>query len=410
MLTISVLGPTELRRDGTRIPLASGKTSELLVRLALDAGVTVRADRLIEDLWGADVDATARNTLQAKASILRRALGDAAVLSGGRGGYTLEVDPGAVDAVVVDAVVVVEMATAANAQRGAGDPRAAAEACARALALFRGEILADAGDGEWLLPHRARLEEVRLGLMQDGLSARIDLGAAAEVVGELEALVVQHPLREGLWALLITALYRSGRQGDALAAYRSIREKLADELGLDPGPELQQLEQRVLLRDPALDGPVDLDPRRAHPRADQTVRDLSERSAATDLAPQTRPLPGNLPTLSAGLVGRHGELDEIRDLLAGHRLVTLVGPAGVGKTRLAIEVARGQHQPDGGWLVRLENAGRRPRCRSPWASRSPSQARRRRCWSIGFEAATCCWCWTTVSTSATRSPTSPTAC
>src|SRR5664279_2615860 len=104
MLTISVLGPTELRRDGTRIPLASGKTSELLVRLALDAG------------------ATARNTLQAKASILRRALGDAAVLSGGRGGYTLEVDPGA-----VDAVVVVEMATAANAQRGAGDPRAIAE-------------------------------------------------------------------------------------------------------------------------------------------------------------------------------------------------------------------------------------------------------------------------------------------
>ena len=159
-----------------------------------------------------------------------------------------------------------------------------------------------------------------------------------------------------MWALLITALYRSGRQGDALAAYRSIRDKLADELGLDPGPELQALEQRVLLRDPALDGPVDLDPRRADPRADQAVRDLSERSAAPDLAPEPRQPPGNLPTLSAGLVGRHGEVAEIRDLLAGHRLVTLVGPAGVGKTRLAIEAARGQHQSDGGWLVRLDNA------------------------------------------------------
>ena len=133
MLTISVLGPTELRRDGVRIPLASGKTTELLVRLALDAGVTVRADRLIEDLWGADADVTARNTLQAKASILRRALGDAAALSGGRGGYTLDIDARA-----VDALVVVELAAAVTAQRGTADPRAMEQACTRALALFRG--------------------------------------------------------------------------------------------------------------------------------------------------------------------------------------------------------------------------------------------------------------------------------
>src|SRR5664279_1619237 len=128
MLTIAVLGPTELRRDGVRIPLPSGKTTELLVRLALDAGVTVRADRLIEDLWGADADVTARNTLQAKASILRRALGGAAVLPGGRGGYTLEIDGGA-----IDALVVVEMAAAVTAQRGAADARATAEACALSL-------------------------------------------------------------------------------------------------------------------------------------------------------------------------------------------------------------------------------------------------------------------------------------
>src|SRR5664279_2480401 len=131
MLTISVLGPTELRRDGVRVPLASGKTTELLIRLALDAGVTVRADRLIEDLWGADADATARNTLQAKASILRRALGDAAVLSGGRGGYTLDIDAGA-----VDALVMLEMAAAVTALRGTADPRAIEHACTQALALF----------------------------------------------------------------------------------------------------------------------------------------------------------------------------------------------------------------------------------------------------------------------------------
>ncbi len=259
------------------------------------------------------------------------------MLSGGRGGYVLDVDPEA-----IDALAVVRLADTARTLRNDGDAARAVQVCTQALAMFRGEIFADGGDGEWLMPHRTRWEELRLGLIEDVLASRLDLGAAADVVGELEALVDQHPMREGLWALLITALYRSGRPGDALAAYRRIKDQIADELGLDPGPELQAIEQRVLLRDPTLDRSAGPDPRRTPP---------PERPAAA----ATRE-PGNLPTLSAGLVGRQDEQGEITALLAGHRLVTLVGPAGVGKTRLAIEVARGLHHPDGEWLVRLENA------------------------------------------------------
>ena len=118
--------------------------------------------------------------------------------------------------------------------------------------MFGGEILSAAGDGDWVIPHRARLEEVRLGLVEDQLAARLDLGASGEVIGELEALVSVHPLREGLWALLMVALYRDGRQADALATYQRARTWLADELGLDPGRQLQQLEHQILVHDPSL--------------------------------------------------------------------------------------------------------------------------------------------------------------
>ena len=147
--------------------------------------------------------------------------------------------------------------------------------------MFRGEILSGAGDGEWVLPHRARLEEVRLGLVEDQLAARLDLGAAGDVIGELEALVRVHPLREGLWELLMVALYRDGRQADALATYQRVRSTLADELGLDPGPQLQQLEQQILVHDPALGVPS------------STVRALGPDEPV-----------GNLPSMSAELVGR----------------------------------------------------------------------------------------------------------
>ncbi|GIF22537.1 putative ATPase/DNA-binding SARP family transcriptional activator [Actinoplanes tereljensis] len=293
MLTVAVLGPLSVRRDGVPVAVPSGKTTEVLIRLALEAGRPVRAAALIEDLWDG---AASPNALQAKVSKLRRVLGDPGLVSGDALGYTLHVAPGEVDALRVLA-----------------DPDAVA-----GLALFAGdEILPDAGEGAWVQPWRARLADARLRLAELSFAVRLD-GA---VVGELEALVAAHPLREELWRLLITALYRDGRQGDALATFRRARTVLADELGVDPGPLLRALERQILVQDAAL-------------------------------------APGNLPALSSSLIGREGDLTAVAGLLAGSRLVTVVGPAGVGKTRLAVEVARGS----GGWLVRLDTAG------SVWAA------------------------------------------
>jgi predicted ATPase/DNA-binding SARP family transcriptional activator len=329
VLAVSVLDVVELHRDDERIAVRPGKTTEVLVRLALEAGVMVRTDRLIEDLWADEAVATARNVLQTKVSRLRRALGDAAQVTGTSAGYTLEVDPSA-----VDALEVLRLAEQAAAFRGAGDPSAALETCATALSLFGGEILSAAGDGDWVIPYRARLEEARLGLIEDQLAARLDLGASSEVIGALEGLVSEHPLREGLWTLLMVALYRDGRQADALATYQRARNRLADELGLDPGLQLQQIEHQILVHDPALGVPS---------------------STARRLGPD-RPA-GNLPSISADLVGRENEVAAIADLLADGRLIEIVGPGGVGKTAVAISVGRRLSSSDAVvWLARLETA------------------------------------------------------
>ncbi len=333
MIAVSVLDVVELRRDGERIPVRAGKTTEVLVRLALEAGVMVRTERLIEDLWADQAASTARNVLQTKVSRLRRALGDSALVTGTSAGYTLEVDPTA-----VDALEVLRLAEQASALRSAGDPSAALETCTTALAMFQGEILSAAGDGDWVIPYRARLEEVRLALIEDQLAARLDLGASSEVIGELEGLVSMHPLREGLWALLMVALYRDGRQADALATYQRVRNRLADELGLDPGRQLQQLEHQILIHHPSLGLPA------------STVRGLGPDRPA-----------GNLPSILADLVGRETDVAAVADLLAGGRLVEIVGPGGVGKTAVAIATGHRLSSadgvaPGGVWLARLETA------------------------------------------------------
>jgi DNA-binding SARP family transcriptional activator len=234
---------------------------------------------------------------------LRRALGDAAVVSGGPSGYSLDIDPSS-----VDATEVLRVADAAKGLLDSGDARSALQVGDRALAMFRGDtVLCDAGDGEWLIPYRVRLAEVRLGLVEDQLAARMELGADQDVIGELEGLVVLHPLRERMWELLVTALYRAGRQADALTAYQRVKRQLSDELGLDPGPRLRRLEQQILVQDLSLGVPA---------------------------------RPGNLPSMSAELVGRETELAALSDLLAGERLVEIVGPEGVGKTAVAIAVGR----------------------------------------------------------------------
>ena len=218
MLRISVLGPVEVRRDGWLIPMPAGKTSELLVRLALDAGLVVSADRLVEDLWADDAIRTRRNTLQSKVSQLRRALADPALVASGDTGYRLVVDPSGVDALAV----LRRTADAAELIRTGDDP-AAVELCAATLSMYRGEVLP--GAGEWAAPHRARLDAARLTLLEIRLAARLRLGGDGDVIGDVEAAVAAHPYQESLWGLLITALYRAGRQADALAAYRRVRAR-----------------------------------------------------------------------------------------------------------------------------------------------------------------------------------------
>lgn len=332
---MAVLGPVRLVRDGAPLHLPAGKTTEVLVRLALAAGTKVTTGRLIEDLWSGHAHEVAPNTLQAKVSKLRRVLGSALV-QGDRAGYTLAVDP-----CCVDALEVLRLAASATALREAGEGEAAEHACATALGLFRGEVLPDAGDGEWPDPYRARLQEARLQLTEDHLLAQLERGAAGQLIGDLESLVLEHPLREGFWRLLITALYRVGRQADALAAYRRVQNQLRDELGLDPGPALQALEHQVLVQDVALAGSTGT---RTVPRPSSTEG----------------PVLGNVSGPAVPLIGRQLDRDRLRALVDEHPLVTIVGPAGVGKTRLAIEVARATSPPGGAWLVRLEDARTEP--------------------------------------------------
>lgn len=244
MLTVAVLGAVEARRDGERLSVPAGKTTELLVRLALEAGSRVRVDALLEDLWPTTAG---RNTLQSKVSQLRRALGGKDLVVGEDDTYRLAVEPDG-----VDAIHVVNLARQASAARRAGDAKTALDKASEGLRLFRGEIFID--DGGWAAPHRGRLEEVRLALLEDVMAARVDLGSGGELVGELETLVTQHPLRERLWGSLMTALYRGGRQADALAAYGRVRRLLVDELGIEPGPDLRTLEQQLLQQSTVLGG------------------------------------------------------------------------------------------------------------------------------------------------------------
>jgi DNA-binding SARP family transcriptional activator len=244
-LELRLLGPLEALRDGQAVTLGGAKPRALLAVLALDLGRVVSVDRLVEALWPGDPPDSAGHAVQVYVSQLRKALGP--VIATRPPGYVLELERESVDLHMFS-----RLAVEAREALQAGSPETAEASLRDALALWRGPALADFAYEPFAQNEIARLEELRTAVLEERIEADLALGRHAELVSELEALVQAHPLRERPRRQLMLALYRSGRQADALAAYRAARETLLDELGLDPGPELKELEAAILRQDESL--------------------------------------------------------------------------------------------------------------------------------------------------------------
>jgi DNA-binding SARP family transcriptional activator len=244
-LEVRLLGPIEVERDGEPAALGGQKPRTLFAVLALEPGRVVSVDRLVEALWPGDPPDTAGHAIQVYVSQLRKALGP--VIATRAPGYVLELDPER-----VDAHRITRLAQEGRAALEGGEPEAAEVALREALALWRGPALADFLYEPFAQTQIARFEELRTVVVEERIEADLALGRHVELVSELEALVQAERLRERPRAQLMLALYRSGRQADALAAYRDARETLVEELGIDPGPELRELEAAILRQDESL--------------------------------------------------------------------------------------------------------------------------------------------------------------
>jgi predicted ATPase/DNA-binding SARP family transcriptional activator/tetratricopeptide (TPR) repeat protein len=319
-MEIRVLGPVEVVPDGQVRSLPGGGERELLALLGLSAGRVVAVPVLVDALWGEALPAHPGNALQVRVSKLRRALTAAgapsALVVTRPPGYLLDVDRDRVDALRFTDQVAAARAAADT------DPATATQRYREALALWRGPALAEFADSAWAGPETARLVALQLAAREELIDLELAAGRHTDVLGDLEQLTAAHPLRERLHARLMLALYRAGRQADALAAYQRARTVLDVELGLEPGAELRELQEAILQQRPDL---------RAPPRA--PASSVPEVTAPT---PPTLRLPARLTSF----LGREADVDRVGGLLRAARLVTVTGPGGVGKTSLALEAAR----------------------------------------------------------------------
>jgi DNA-binding SARP family transcriptional activator len=350
-LEFGILGPLEVRCGGRQIELRRVKERTLLAMLLLQVNQVVSIDHLATGLWEDAEAPRPPATLRFHVSRLRQALAGAGVaaeqvlVTGGRA-YVLKVPAESVDSWRF------EQLAATGRRQLVGDPVGAADALGAALALWRGRVLADLSFAAAIEPEVVRLEEARLSVLEDWVEAELCCGHHNELVGELEQLVTESPLRERLWGQRMVALYRCGRQAEALRAYEDLRVLLREELGIRPSPMLQQLERAVLEQDPALDrppptqrAPADATPPEAtSPPGEPAARqEPSGRDGSRIRFPARLALQALLP-----FHGRAAQFESLlqawKDVATGGRRVVLVsGEAGIGKTRLAAEVARHAH-------------------------------------------------------------------
>ena len=340
MVQFRLLGPLEAQDGERRVELGRPKQRVLLAVLLVHANHVVSLDRLIEELWGAEPPPQAAASLQTYVSNLRRALepgrparAPSRVLVSQPPGYRLAVGAGDLDAARFAA-----LAGEGHRLLEAGRPAAAARVLREGLGLWRGPALAEVADEGFAQAERNRLEELRVSALEDRLAADLDLGGHAAAVAELEELAGRYRFRERLAGLLMLALYRSGRQAEALQAFQAARRALADELGIDPGRWLRQLETGILRQDPGLDWTPP--PAEPGPPPGEAGGPAGE-AGPTLAAPVTRS-----PQVAVDeLVGRDDQLAALDGVLAGARggrgrVVLVAGEPGIGKTRLAEEAAR----------------------------------------------------------------------
>ncbi len=329
-MQFGILGPLEAVNAGSAVALGGPRHRRLLAALLVHAGEVVAADRLIDVLWGSETPRSAAEMLHVRVSELRKLLRAGQleqpdVVVTHPPGYLIRVGPDELDARRFE-----QLAAAGQQALAEGDPSTAAARLGAALALWRGPALTDIADRPYAQSEIARLEDLRLQALEGRLDADLAVGRHLDVIAELKGLVVEHPLRERFWYQLMLVLYRAGRQGEALQAYQTASELLVEELGIDPGADLQRLRTAILRQEPAL-APAETSPHRRHE------------------------VPNNLPVHLTSFIGRDEELAAVRESLSTARLVTLTGVGGAGKSRLATEVAATllNVYPGGVWLVEM---------------------------------------------------------